>query len=66
MKIQIQPDPEGGQMICTDRGNVVGERLAHGRIAMTDGPVRRLSQGDAAQMAAKWEAFLAAQARLEK
>ena len=61
MKIQILPDPEGGHMVCTERGNPVGARLAHGPIQIPDGPVRRLSIGDAAQMAAKWEAFLVAQ-----
>ena len=61
MKIQILTDPDGGHMVCTERSNPVGARLAHGLIPIPEGPVRRLSIGDAVQMAAKWEAFLAAQ-----
>lgn len=66
MKIQILPDPNGGHMVCTRSGNVVGARLAHGIIPIPEGPVRRLSMGDAAQMAAKWEAFLIEQDKQKK
>lgn len=66
MKIKILPDTDDGYMLCTSPSNPVGARLAHGKLAMPEGPVRRLTMGQAAQMAAKWEAFLEQQEKLER
>jgi len=66
MRIQILPDPEGGHMVCASQNRIASIHLAHGKIPIPEGPVRRLTLSQAAQMAARWEAFLERQERLEK
>lgn len=68
MTTQILPDPDHPSrwMVCSRgvTGSVVGARLAKGTIPIPDGPVRNLSHTEAAQQAARWDAFLRRQERI--